>query len=72
MSLRLATGEYLEGKEITEWRRVIAWGATAALLDKHVKKGDAILITGQNRTRSYERVGQSHYVTEVVMRPTTE
>ena len=47
-----------------------AWSdGLVGLLEKHVRKGDLLLVTGQNRTRKYARDGQDHYATEVVMGP---
>ena len=50
--------------------RVTAWGdGLVGLLEKHVHKGDLILVTDQNRTRKYTKDGADHYATEVVMGP---
>lgn len=38
-----------------------------AMIEKRLRKGDAILVTGENRTRKWEKEDQTHYSTEVVM-----
>ena len=43
-----------------------AWGKTAELLEKYVKKGDKVGIEGWIRTGSYEKDGHKVYTTEVV------
>lgn len=69
-TLSLCTSSYSKGKEYSEWHRVTAWGdGLVGLLEKHVRKGDLILVTGQNRTRKYTKDGVDHSATEVVMGP---
>jgi single-strand DNA-binding protein len=49
---------------------VVAWGdGLVGMIEKRLHKGDAILVTGENRTRKWEKDGQTHYSTEVVMGP---
>ena len=69
-TLRLCTSSYSKGKEYPEWHTVTAWGdGLVGILEKHVHKGDLILVTGQNRTRKYTKDGVDHYPTEVIMGP---
>ncbi len=69
-TVRLCTSSYSKGKEYAEWHTVAAWGdGLVAILEKHVRKGDLILVTGQNRTRKYTKDGVDHYATEVVVGP---
>jgi single-strand DNA-binding protein len=52
----------------TQWHNVIAWGKTADLVERFVKKGKEIGIEGKLTNRSYEATdGQKRYVTEVVL-----
>ena len=44
-----------------------AWGKTAELLQKYVKKGDKVGVEGWIRTGSYEKDGHKVYTTEVVI-----
>lgn len=55
-----------EMKEITEWHSVVCNGSLAEIVEKNVVKGSMLCIQGKNRTRSYEKSGVKHYVTEVV------
>lgn len=69
-TLRLCTTSFGKGKKFDEWHTVVAWGdGLTKLIEKHLHKGDAILVTGENRTRKWEKDGQTHYSTEVVMGP---
>ncbi|WP_027003206.1 single-stranded DNA-binding protein [Hugenholtzia roseola] len=57
-----------EGKTVekTEWHRIVAWRGLAEIIERYVKKGDRLYIEGKLATRSYEKEGQTHYVTEIV------
>ncbi len=58
-----------EGEKITEtqWHNVVAWGNTATILEKYVRKGDKVGIEGKLVTRQWEdKDGQKRYITEVV------
>jgi single-strand DNA-binding protein len=70
VTLRLCTTSFSKGKKYDEWHTVVAWGdGLTGLIEKHLHKGDAILVTGENRTRQWEKDGVKHYSTEVVMGP---
>ena len=70
VTLRLCTTSFSKGKKYDEWHTVVAWGeGLTGLIEKHLQKGDAILVTGSNRTRQWEKDGVKHYSTEVVMGP---
>ena len=59
-----ASGERVEE---TTWHNVVAWGKTADILDKYVKKGDKVGVEGRLSNRSYEDSdGNKKYITEVV------
>jgi single-strand DNA-binding protein len=55
-----------EWKEATEWHRIIAWRWLAERAEEQLKKGTYCEITGQIKTRSYEKDGHKVYVTEIV------
>ncbi len=57
------TGEYTE---FAEWHRVTMWNKLAEIAGQYLHKGSQIYIEGKLRTRSYDKDGQKHYVTEVV------
>jgi len=66
----LCTSTYSKKKEYTEWHTIVAWGdGLVKLIEERLHKGDLILVTGQNRTRRWEKEGQKHYSTEVVVGP---
>ncbi len=54
-----------QGNPRTEWHNIVAWGKTAEICDRYVKKGSQLYIEGSIRTRSYEQDGQRKYFTEV-------
>jgi single-strand DNA-binding protein len=69
-SFSLATTERYtqnnEKKVVTDWHRIVMWRQLAELCEKYVKKGTKLYIEGKLKTRSYEKEGQTHYVTEIV------
>ena len=63
-SYKNAKGEKIED---TQWHNIVAWGATADLVEKYVPKGKEIGIEGRLTSRSYEdKEGVKRYVTEIV------
>lgn len=56
---------YGENKTTT-WVRVIAWEKTAELAEQYLHKGSKVLVTGRLVIRSYEKDGQTKYITEVI------
>ena len=73
-NLSLATSERWkdkdtgEQKESTEWHKCCAFGRTAEIIEQYVKKGDPIYVEGKLQTRSWEKEGQKHYSTEIVIK----
>ncbi|MFC4723035.1 single-stranded DNA-binding protein [Geojedonia litorea] len=58
-----------QGEKITDtqWHNIVAWGRTAALVEKYLQKGKEVAIEGKLTSRSYETsTGEKRYVTEVV------
>ena len=43
----------------------IAFGKTATNIEKYTSQGTLVGITGQMRSRKYEKEGQTHFVTEL-------
>jgi len=72
-NLRVATNESYKNKEgewttNTTWHNVVAWGKTAELAGKLLKKGTEVALEGKLTNRSYDdKDGNKRYVTEVVM-----
>ena len=59
-----------ERKERTEWHRVAIFNeALGAIAEKYLAKGSLIYLEGKLETRQWERNGETHYSTEVVLRP---
>ena len=53
--------------EMTEWHRIVAWGALAERAQKTVAKGVMILVEGRLRTRKWQdKQGMERVTTEVV------
>lgn len=69
----LATSESRKDKESgektekTEWHRCAAFGKTAEIIQQYVKKGSLLYVDGKLSTSQYEKDGQTHYATQVVV-----
>ena len=74
VNLRVATSESWrdrntgERKEKTEWHRVVIFSeGLCKVAEQYLKKGSTVYIEGQLQTRTYEKEGQTHYSTEIVL-----
>jgi len=56
-----------EKQEATQWHQLVAWGKTAEVVSKYLKKGADVAIDGRLTTRQYEKNGENRYITEVVV-----
>lgn len=56
-----------ERQEKTEWHRIVAFGKPAETLEKYLNKGSQIYIEGRLQTSTYDKEGQTHYSTEIVV-----
>ena len=56
-----------EQKERTEWHRVVFFNRLAEIASEYLKRGSKIYLEGELRTREWERDGQKHYTTEIVV-----
>lgn len=54
-----------ERKERTDWHNIVCNGKTGEIAQKYLAKGSPVLIEGSIRNRSYEKDGQTRYVTEI-------
>lgn len=52
-------------QEKTDWHRVNAFGKLAEIIEKYVKKGDLIYVSGLSQTRKYDKNGIDTYTTEI-------
>jgi single-strand DNA-binding protein len=55
-----------EKQEKTEWHNIKVFGKQAEICEKYLSKGSKIFVEGKLQTRSYEKDGQTHYITEIV------
>ncbi|KAA3644353.1 MAG: single-stranded DNA-binding protein [Bacteroidetes bacterium] len=71
--LSIATSERYtnsKGEKVsdTQWHNLVAWGKTAEIAEKYLKKGSEVAIEGKLTSRSYEdKEGVKKYITEVVI-----
>ncbi len=54
-------------QERTEWHKVVFFNRLAEIAGEFLKKGSKVYVEGSLRTRSYDRDGQKHYTTEIVV-----
>ncbi|GBE43918.1 MAG TPA: single-stranded DNA-binding protein [Rhizobiales bacterium] len=73
-NLRVATSESWrdkstgERRERTEWHRVVIFNeGLCRIAEQYLKKGSKVYLEGQLQTRKWEKDGQDHYSTEVVL-----
>ena len=52
--------------ETTEWVPVVVWGKVAEIVEKYIRKGSQVRISGRFQTRSWEQDGQKRYKSEIV------
>mgnify|MGYP006282779897 FL=1 len=68
----LATTEVFRTKDneknsTTEWHNIVVFKNTAEIVEKYVKKGDALYIEGKIQTRSWDdKEGNKKYMTEII------
>jgi single-strand DNA-binding protein len=63
----LATSKKVKGEQVTEWHNIVAFEQRASLIESYVNKGDLIYIEGELKTRSWEKDGTRHYMTEIIV-----
>jgi single-strand DNA-binding protein len=55
------------GQERTEWFNCVCWGRTAEIANQFLHKGSKVYVEGKIQTRSWDKDGQKHYATEIVV-----
>jgi single-strand DNA-binding protein len=55
-----------EKQQRTEWHNVVAWRKLAEICGQYLTKGKQVYIEGQLQSRSWEKDGTKHMVTEVL------
>lgn len=55
-------------KEVTDWHRVVVYGALAEVFSRWLHKGSLIYVQGRLKTRSWDdqKAGGKRYITEVI------
>ena len=72
-NIRIAVGSQWKNKqgekqESTEWVPIVFFGKLAEIVDKYLKKGARIYVSGRFKTRKYQaQDGSDRYSTEVVV-----
>ena len=56
-----------ERQDKTEWHRIKVFGKQAETCEKYLSKGKQVYIEGRLQTNSWEKDGQTHYTTEIVV-----
>jgi len=56
----------VRNRKKTEWHNVIFFGKLAEITGEYLKKGSLAYIEGRLQTRSFEKDGDSRYMTEIV------
>jgi single-strand DNA-binding protein len=54
-------------QDVTEWVDLVAFKRTAEIIRDYVRKGSKVYVEGKLQTRSWEKDGQKHYRTEVLI-----
>lgn len=66
-NMSIAVTEKWKDNERTEWVKLIFWDKLAGIVEKYIKKGSLIFVSGRLQSREYEKDGQKRYMTEVVV-----
>lgn len=56
-----------EQRERTEWHRLVFFKRLAEIAGQYLSKGSKIYVEGKLQTRKWEKDGQTHYSTEIVV-----
>lgn len=64
----LATTYKSKDGDVTEWHNCTAFGKTAEVIGKYVKRGTALYVEGRLQTRKYQaKDGSDRYATEIIV-----
>ncbi|MEO9870536.1 single-stranded DNA-binding protein [Ekhidna sp.] len=66
----LATNETYynnKGEKVTDtqWHNIVVWGKKADVVENYLNKGSEIAMEGKLLNRSYEKDGETKYITEI-------
>lgn len=65
-SLAINRGKDANGKEQTDYPKVVCFSKTGEIVEKYVDKGSLIGVSGRISTSSYEKDGKTYFDTKVV------
>lgn len=64
----MATSKKIKDEERTTWHQVVVWNeSTAKYVNSYACTGTLIYVEGEIEVRTYDKDGQTHYVTEVIV-----
>ena len=67
LKFSVCTSAKVREQDVATWHNVCAWGALAEAVGPELRKGQAVLVEGELRVRSYEaKSGEKRTVTEIV------
>ena len=67
VKLNLATTEYYNQQEHTEWHNVVMFGKVADNCAQYLQKGSLVFIEGKLHTRKWQdNQGNNRYITEII------
>lgn len=71
-NVSLATTEWWKDKkgqkqEKTEWHNLVFYRGLAEVVGEYVKKGALIYVEGKLTTEKYEKNGDNHYITKIIV-----
>jgi len=55
-----------EKKKRTDWHTICSWRLLADIVEKYVRKGDTVMVTGEIRYNKSEKDGETKYFTEIM------
>ncbi len=55
-----------EKQEKTEWHNIVMYGKLAEIAGDYLKKGSLVHLEGAIKTRSWDKDGETRYITEIV------
>lgn len=57
-----------EVREDTQWHRIVVWSeGLIGVVEQYVKKGSLVAVRGKLQTEKYQKDGQDHYATKIVL-----
>lgn len=62
----LAINRRRSRENMADFVPIVAWDKLAEIVGNHLAKGSQVVVEGRFQTRSYEKDGQKHYVSEIL------